>query len=240
VKRLTTRDLRIYDRIWADRAPGPASAATVALVARLLEDAQPRRHRPRLADIGCGIGRNALHAARFGIDVVAVDHHPRAIATLRNARIGLPVTVVHADLLDWLESQTDQSYDAVVCCDCLHHLSPDADVIFSTQRHLRRIVRPGGHILVTLLCDISYASGERPPGRLALDADAGAELIHRAFGGLECILEECCHASKLGLFGLDESTGEIVTTDYSANRLLRWFRINDARDSLSTTRPAIA
>jgi SAM-dependent methyltransferase len=239
VKRLTTRDLRIYDRIWSDRAPGPASAATVALVARLLEDAQPRRRRPRLADLGCGIGRNALHAARLGIDVVAVDHHPRAIAMLRAASIGLPVTVVHADLPDWLEEQTDQSYDAVTCCDCLHHLSPDADVILSTQHQLRRIVRLGGHVLVTLLCDISYSCGERPSGRLSLDVDAGAELIHRAFGGLECILKECRHVNKPGLFGLDERTGEIVPTDYSANRLLRWFRIDDARHPLSTIPPAI-
>ena len=228
MKRLTVRDFRVYDHIWLGKVPGLPSSTMTALVEQLLRDGRACGHNPRLADLGCGIGRNALHAARLGVEVVAVDHHPRAVSMLRVAGADLQLSVVHADLLDWLDSQPDQAYDAIVCFDALHHLSPDPEVIRSAQQKVRRVVCRGGHVLVTLLCDISYSSGERPSGRLSVDAEGAADLLDTGFTGAECLKKTLCRVHKPAIVGFDETASKLVPTSYSAHRVLRWFRLAGA------------
>lgn len=69
--------------------------------ATILADARPWLTRPGLAlDVACGAGRNALHLARRGYTVIAVDISSEGLERLaRRAREErLPVHLVHADL----------------------------------------------------------------------------------------------------------------------------------------------
>jgi SAM-dependent methyltransferase len=50
-----------------------------------------------LLDVGAGAGRVALDLARAGYDVVALDHDPRLLATLRERATGLALETVVAD-----------------------------------------------------------------------------------------------------------------------------------------------
>jgi tellurite methyltransferase len=52
----------------------------------------------RALDLACGPGRHALHLARLGWDVVAVDSSPKAIAILRSRAGGLAIDARVADL----------------------------------------------------------------------------------------------------------------------------------------------
>lgn len=73
------------------------TAAEVAYLASVLRDAPG----PRIADLGCGIGRHAIGLAAVGFDVVGLDASEWAVqAAQRNARAaGVAARFAQADLL---------------------------------------------------------------------------------------------------------------------------------------------
>ncbi len=92
--------------------------------------------KPGLAlDLACGAGRHALHLARLGWEVVAVDASAAAIAILRSRAEGLPIDARVADLEAGSFVIGPAEFDLV--CD-----------FFYLQRDLfpaiREGVRPGG------------------------------------------------------------------------------------------------
>ena len=64
----------------------------------LLVEAADLRRPGRALDLACGPGRNALHLARLGWQVTAVDSSAVAIGLLRRHAAGLPVDCTLADL----------------------------------------------------------------------------------------------------------------------------------------------
>lgn len=66
-------------------------------------------------DLACGPGRNALHLARLGWQVTAVDSSTVAIGLLRRHAGGLPVDCVLADLEQGEFSIAPEGYDLI--CD---------------------------------------------------------------------------------------------------------------------------
>ena len=66
-------------------------------------------------DLGCGVGRNALHLARLGWQVTAVDASSVAIEALRRRAATLAVHAVRADLERGEFSIAPESYDLI--CD---------------------------------------------------------------------------------------------------------------------------
>lgn len=94
-------------------------------------------------DAGCGFGRHAFYAARYGAEVVALDSAADAVASAqRNCeRLGR-VHVVQGDLTR--PPLRPEAFDVVFCFGVLHHM-PDPRSGF---RFLGQLVKPTGRLQV--------------------------------------------------------------------------------------------
>jgi ubiquinone/menaquinone biosynthesis C-methylase UbiE len=93
-------------------------------------------------DLGCGTGAVALHLARRGITVQAVDHSPEMIGVAKDkaerAELAERITFHVADIGDLpFESA---SFDGVTCQRVLHHILDPAKLLAEVDR----VVKPGG------------------------------------------------------------------------------------------------
>jgi cyclopropane fatty-acyl-phospholipid synthase-like methyltransferase len=134
----------------------------------------------RALDLGSGPGRNALHLARLGYDVTAVDYAQAAVRELRGRAEaeGLALRAVCADLHDY--ELPAGAYDVVVAVTVLGLL--ERAVLPTLARRVVASVRPGGVLLVEEF-------GTSDPGRQRRgDASEFAPLIRRYFtpGELRC------------------------------------------------------
>jgi SAM-dependent methyltransferase len=113
----------------------------------------------RILDAGCGMGRHAYYAARYGAEVWAVDIGEAVEVAAQNTQ-GTGARVLQADLnhLPFRE----QSFDLVYALGVLHHL-PDPEETF---RYLLRFVKPGGEFRMFLY----WAPEGQPLKRLLLQA----------------------------------------------------------------------
>ena len=96
-----------------------------------------------VADLGCGTGNAAELLAPHVHEVIAVDRSEPMLAAARKRLSGLGnVRFVVGDL----ESLplADASVDAATCVLVLHHLEDPV----SALREMRRVIRPGGALLV--------------------------------------------------------------------------------------------
>jgi SAM-dependent methyltransferase len=101
----------------------------------------------RVLDAGCGTGRHAQFAARYGAtEVVALDLSSAVEAARRNLAQFDNVHVVQGDLLrpPFRTPESGGGFDLVYSIGVLHHL-PDPHAGF---RSLCRFLRPGGTIAV--------------------------------------------------------------------------------------------
>ena len=107
-------------------------------------------------DVGCGLGDNAIHLARQGHQVTAIDTAPLAIeqARSRAQRAGVDVSFAVADAgsLDGFDGHFDSVLDGA----CYHCLDEDAQHAYAAALH--RATRPGA--LLTLFC---FPPGGRGP-----------------------------------------------------------------------------
>jgi 2-polyprenyl-6-hydroxyphenyl methylase/3-demethylubiquinone-9 3-methyltransferase len=140
---------RLYDAqgdIWWDEA-APFSAIRTALNPGRLEylrgaleqlGVEPRGR--RALDLGCGGGLLAEELARLGLRVEGVDPSGPSLLTARAhaEASGLDVGYVRGtgEALPF----ADASFDLVVCCDVLEHVSDLPRVIAETAR----VIKPGG------------------------------------------------------------------------------------------------
>jgi len=116
----------------------------------------PRAARGRALDVATGLGRNAIHLARAGYQVDAVDISPTALreAARRARREGLRgIRWIAADLDRWRPSRG--RYDLIVNAFFLDR---------RLFRLLRAALRPGGVLIVETHLDTEEADGG-PPGR---------------------------------------------------------------------------
>ncbi len=123
---------------WNDRYRN-GDWADVDAPARILEDAGRWLKPPGLAlDIACGAGRNALHLARQGYTVIAVDISSEGLARLaRRARAAnLPIHPIQADLERF--ALPGERFDVIVNTRFLLR------ALFPT---LRQALKPGGLLL---------------------------------------------------------------------------------------------
>ncbi|MEU4236338.1 class I SAM-dependent methyltransferase [Actinoplanes sp. NPDC026619] len=132
-------------------------------------------------DAACGTGRHAAHLAARGHRVIGVDSSPEMLA---RARERVPAGDFRAGELDRLPLP-DAHVDVAVCALALAHLS-DLRPAFA---ELARVVRPGGHLIVTDIHHEMVLLGSEPHHRTA----AGAPQIipsyrHRAADYLDAAL----------------------------------------------------
>ncbi|MFC1437138.1 class I SAM-dependent methyltransferase [Streptacidiphilus sp. N1-10] len=95
-----------------------------------------------VADLGCGPGRIAAHLRELGLDTLGIDLSPAMIAVARRDHPGLRFEVGSMTDLDL----ADASMAGLVAWYSLIHI-PD-DEISSVLTHFRRVLRPGGPMLL--------------------------------------------------------------------------------------------
>jgi 2-polyprenyl-6-hydroxyphenyl methylase/3-demethylubiquinone-9 3-methyltransferase len=102
----------------------------------------------QVLDVGCGGGLLAEGMARRGARVLGIDLAPEALAVARLHAVesGLPVEYRQVAVEELAES-APAGYDVVTCLEMLEHV-PDPSAIVAA---LARIVRPGGHVIVSTI-----------------------------------------------------------------------------------------
>jgi 2-polyprenyl-3-methyl-5-hydroxy-6-metoxy-1,4-benzoquinol methylase len=99
----------------------------------------------RVLDVGCGSGVFAAAMARRGADVVAIDANEDAVAYARDA-FPDPRLRFERGLVEDLAFEA-ASFDHAVCLEVIEHI--EVERTRALLRHLRRILRPGGTLLLT-------------------------------------------------------------------------------------------
>jgi ubiquinone/menaquinone biosynthesis C-methylase UbiE len=96
-----------------------------------------------VADVGCGPGRITAHLSELGVDTFGIDLSPAMIESARREHPGLRFEVGSMTDLDL----SDASMAGLVAWYSLIHI-PD-DEIGSVLTHFRRVLRPGGPLLLS-------------------------------------------------------------------------------------------
>jgi 2-polyprenyl-3-methyl-5-hydroxy-6-metoxy-1,4-benzoquinol methylase/uncharacterized protein YbaR (Trm112 family) len=110
----------------------------------------------KILDAGCGNGRFAYYAAKYGAEVWAIDLGPAVEVAKRNTA-SRNVHVVQADLHN--PPFALESFDFIYSIGVLHHL-PDPEAAF---QNLLRFLKPGGVVQIYL-----YWKPERQPIKAAM------------------------------------------------------------------------
>lgn len=110
----------------------------------------------KILDAGCGNGRFAYYAAKYGAEVWAIDLGPAVEVARRNTQTR-NVHVVQADLHN--PPFELESFDFIYSIGVLHHL-PDPEAAF---QNLLRFLKPGGVVQIYL-----YWKPERRPLKAAM------------------------------------------------------------------------
>jgi SAM-dependent methyltransferase len=95
---------------------------------------------PRILDAGCGSGRNMVELTRYG-EVTGIELSEVPLAAARERGVG---EVVAGSVIEM--PFPEDSFDLAVCMDVIEHLEDDRRAL----RELRRVVAPGGTLLVTV------------------------------------------------------------------------------------------
>ncbi|WP_375258413.1 class I SAM-dependent methyltransferase [Citreimonas sp.] len=131
----------------------------------------------RILDLGCGVGRHALWLAARGFDVVALDAAERGLAEIDRAG-AVETVLARMDALPF----EDHAFDHVLSWNVIYH--GDEDVLLRTIAEIRRVLKPGGTFLGTMLSKrrLPYEQAKyagREIGRNAWVFDApGTDKVH--------------------------------------------------------------
>lgn len=98
-----------------------------------------RRRDLMVLDIGSGAGNMYHHLSRYG-DVVGVENHPAPVRVGQER--GYDIRLADAADLPF----PDQSFDLVTALDVIEHNDDDIGIL----REAYRVLRPGGHILISV------------------------------------------------------------------------------------------
>lgn len=110
-----------------------------SVLERVIADLRLPAH-ARILDAGCGSGRNMVEFARHG-EVTGIELSPTSVGLARERGAG---DVVEGSVLE-MPFEAD-AFDMAASLDVIEHLEDDLQAL----RELRRVVAPGGSLLVTV------------------------------------------------------------------------------------------
>ena len=119
------------------------------VIQRVIADLPRPNGQMRILDAGCGSGRNMVELAGLG-QVTGVELSNTSVRLARGRGVG---EVLEGSVQEM--PFPDDSFDLAVCLDVIEHLSDDLGAL----RELRRVVAPGGFLLVTAPAYQSLWSG---------------------------------------------------------------------------------
>jgi SAM-dependent methyltransferase len=140
--RLANREATWWNSFYENRAKPCAFFGTSpdeSLASWIDDEVIPRG---RAIDLGCGNARNAIHLAKQGFSVEAVDYSETAIVWARErvAEAGVSVQLHHRSVFDMqLKAAT---YDLVYDSGCFHHIAPHRRAQYVDL--VAAALRPGG------------------------------------------------------------------------------------------------
>jgi SAM-dependent methyltransferase len=117
----------------------------------------------RVLDVGAGTGRVALHLARAGCAVTALDHDAELLTVLsdraRAAGLTIPTVVADAAAFD-----AGRTFDLVAVPMQTIQLLPDAAARTGFFASARRALAPGGLVALAIATEMeTFGDGEMPP-----------------------------------------------------------------------------
>ena len=119
---------KIYERVKSINLRGKVAMATSDMV------------KGRLLDIGCGVGDFLLQVKKLGWEVMGVEPSEQA-ANIAQSRLGFtPLKPIDYEKLP------DQSFDVITMWHVLEHV----DDLKSQTKELKRLLRPGGRLVIAL------------------------------------------------------------------------------------------
>ncbi len=192
--------------------PGWGTREEAAEMLALLEDALPADlpAGSRVLELGCGAGQNCLRLAERGFRVTGVDIAPTAVSWAREnaAARSLAADFRVGDVVT-LEGLPDQAFDLVLDGCCLHCIVGEDRA--ATLRSARRVLKPGGYLLVITMCgapvtealrrNFDPATGYQMHGDVAIRYCGPADAIRRevrAAGFAECRARVVRHPEGAG------------------------------------------
>jgi len=159
---------------------------------------------PRVLDIGCGTGDNAVLLAMHGFHVTAFDFHPKAVELARKRVVAAgelrgSVVVYEADALrlDSAPAALAKAapFDTAIDSAVLHCIGDDA----TQERYIAALgpwVRPGGHFIVQAVSDENPDPWEGPPRRIS-EARARTLLCETSGWRIDGI-RSCFYENRMG------------------------------------------
>jgi SAM-dependent methyltransferase len=118
----------------------------------LIDHLLPDRRPVRSLDVGCGYGGMITELSNYG-PAYGLDIFPEALESCRKRGIERVVMSSAYSL-----PAADESFDVLTFFDCIEHLDDDLRAL----RESHRVVRPGGHVVVTVPAyNFLYANNDR-------------------------------------------------------------------------------
>ena len=130
-----------WNEEWANIAADSKWLQAEADVVRWAETIAPGAS---ILDLGAGVGRHALWLDQQGFDVVALDAAPEGLAQIEGQGNVRTVCARMSDL-----PFQDGQFDHVLSWNVIYH--GDEDILLRTIAEIRRVLKPGGSYLGTML-----------------------------------------------------------------------------------------
>lgn len=151
----------------------------------------------RILDAGCGRGDALLACAQRGAAVAGIDYSSAAVGLTREALTGFPdADVRQGDVtsLPW----DDATFDGALFDDVIEHIEPAQAE--AAMRELRRVLKPGGRLLVHTAPNRLFLKVGWPVARPIVRALGRAEVADSVDGWIS--LAERYHINEQSLHGL--------------------------------------